>query len=381
MGKGSEMEELGIMEDLRAFYRGKRIFLTGHTGFKGSWMLLLLRELGAEVSGYALEPARPNDLYKLIDGDTLCNSRIADIRDSGTLRKAVEKAQPDLIFHFAAQALVRESYRIPQETFDTNVMGSVHVLEAFRELKKSCTAVMITTDKVYENMEWEFHYKESDRLGGFDPYSSSKAGAEIAIASYQKAFFGPERFNKHHKALAAARGGNVIGGGDRAEDRIIPDLVRSIEKNEALKVRNPGAIRPWQHVLELLYGYLLLGKKLREDPGTFQGAFNFGPGRGDEMTVEELVKHAIRIYGKGKYAHREDQEKLHEAGILRLNIEKAQRLLGWEPRWRSEEAVEKTIRWYRDVARGNRPPGAAAGRSANISRTGMQDEDRKVSFT
>ncbi len=346
------MEELEIIKALRSVYGGKRVLLTGHTGFKGSWMLLLLHELGAEISGYALEPEHKNDLYNLIEGDKFCDSRIADIRDSGKLRETVERTQPDFIFHFAAQALVRESYRIPQETFGINIMGTVHVLEALRKLEKACTAVMITTDKVYENMEWEFHYRETDRLGGFDPYSSSKAGAEIAIASYQKAFFDPARFNDHKKALAAVRGGNVIGGGDRAEDRIIPDLIRSIEKDEELKIRNPHAVRPWQHVLELLYGYLLLGSKLQDEPGKYRGAYNFGPEMDDEMTVEELVKNAIDIYGKGKYIHRTDREKLHEAGILRLNIEKAKAMLGWEPHWRSAEAIEKTISWYRDVSRG-----------------------------
>ncbi|MDX9780464.1 MAG: CDP-glucose 4,6-dehydratase [bacterium] len=346
------MEKLEILNELREFYAGKRIFLTGHTGFKGAWMLFLLRELGADVSGYSLAPLHKNDLYVLAGGESLCNSRIADIRDRESVEAAISAVRPDLIFHLAAQPLVRESYRRPLETFDTNIMGSVHVLDAMRRLPDACTAVMITTDKVYENMEGGFPYKENDRLGGFDPYSSSKAAAEICIASYQKAFFTPEVFAEHGKAVAAARGGNVIGGGDRADDRIIPDLIRAIEADEELKVRNPQAIRPWQHVLELLYGYLLLGMRLSRDPLHCQGAFNFGPCDQDEMTVEELVTTAIRIYGKGRYIHRSDAEKLHEAGILRLNIDKAMRVLDWHPRWSSATAAEKTIRWYRQVAEG-----------------------------
>lgn len=346
------MEKLGIMKELRDFYAGKRVFLTGHTGFKGSWLLLLLRELGAQVSGFSLAPRHENDLFLLSGGAGLCDSRIADIRDREAVETAIAAVRPDLIFHLAAQPLVRESYRSPLETFDTNVIGSVHVLEALRKLPGACAALMITTDKVYENREWGFPYKENDRLGGFDPYSSSKAAAEICIASYQKAFFAPEKFNEHRKAVAVARGGNVIGGGDRAEDRIIPDLIRAIEADEELRVRNPRAIRPWQHVLELLYGYCLLGMRLSKDPLHFQGAYNFGPRDGDEMTVEELVLTAICLYGKGRYAHCPDPEELHEAGILRLNIEKAQKLLNWHPRWSSAKAVEKTICWYRDIAGG-----------------------------
>lgn len=346
------MEELGMTEELRSYYWNKKIFLTGHTGFKGSWMLVLLNALGARVTGFALEPEHGDDLYPAIGGDGLCRSIIADIRNAEALSRAVEEAQPDVIFHFAAQALVRDSYRIPLETFDTNVMGSVHVLEALRKLAKPCNAVMITTDKVYENREWEFHYRESDRLGGFDPYSSSKAAAEIAIASYQKAFFDPARSSEHAKAVASARGGNVIGGGDRAEDRIIPDLVRALSKNEKLVIRNPRSIRPWQHVLELLYGYLLLGMRLHHDPRSIQGSYNFGPLMDDEMNVEDLVKVAIRVWGSGGYLHLPDEKNLHEAGILRLDIEKAQTVLDWHPRWRSEEAVEKTMSWYRKISEG-----------------------------
>ena len=341
-----------MINELQSFYKDKSVLLTGHTGFKGSWMLVLLEELGAKVTGYALDPMHQNDLFYAISGDDLCDSHIADIRDRNAVHQVVEESQPDIIFHFAAQALVRESYKTPVNTFDTNIMGTVHVLEAMRILTKLCAGVMITTDKVYENMEWEFHYKENDRLGGFDPYSSSKAGAEIAIASYQKAFFNPKDINEHKKSVASARGGNVIGGGDWADNRIIPDLVRALQKNEPLHVRNPKAIRPWQHVLELLYAYLVLGYKLHQDPVTFQGAYNFGPEKGDEMTVEELVDTAIRVWGSGNFEHRPDEEYLHEAGILRLEIEKAKNTLNWHPHWKSEAAVEKTMNWYKEVFNG-----------------------------
>ena len=338
-----------MINELKSFYKGKSVFLTGHTGFKGSWMLVLLEHLGAKVTGYALDPVHQNDLFYSMKGDNLCNSHIADIRDRNAVHQAIEGSQPDIIFHFAAQALVRESYKIPVNTFDTNVMGTIHVLEAMRMLTTPCAGVMITTDKVYENMEWEFHYKESDRLGGFDPYSSSKAGAEIAIASYQKAFFNSKYIHEHKKSIAAARGGNVIGGGDWADNRIIPDLVRALQKNDPLNVRNPKAIRPWQHVLELLYGYLVLGYKLHQDPENIQGAYNFGPEKGDEMTVEELINTAIRVWGSGEYEHRPDKENLHEAGILRLEIEKSKNKLNWHPKWRSDIAVEKTMNWYKEV--------------------------------
>ncbi len=343
-----------MIAELKKFYQGKKVLLTGHTGFKGAWMLVLLNELGAEVKGYALEAPRKNDLFYAIEGDKLCDSQIADIRDRDSMTKAIVDFQPDVILHFAAQAIVRESYKTPVETFDTNVMGSVHVLDAMRQLDKPCSAVMITTDKVYENMEWEFHYKENDRLGGFDPYSSSKAGAEIAIASYQKAFFNMDKYDQHQKAVSAARGGNVIAGGDWSDNRIIPDLVRALQNDEPLEVRNPKAIRPWQHVLELLYGYLLLGMRQSEKAEVYQGAYNFGPEKGDEMTVEKLVQTAIRVWGSGAFDHQPDPEQLHEAGILRLDIDKAKSVLNWLPKWTSEQTVEKTMSWYKEFEDGEK---------------------------
>ncbi|MFA6617715.1 MAG: CDP-glucose 4,6-dehydratase [Candidatus Neomarinimicrobiota bacterium] len=346
------MEKLEMISELKKYYKGKKVYLTGHTGFKGSWMLVVLDYLGANVKGYALKAPRRNDLFYAIDGEVLCDSQIDDIRDRKTLSDSIKDFQPDIIFHFAAQALVRESYSIPVETFDINVMGSVHVLDAMLQLEKPCSAVMITTDKVYENMEWDFHYKENDRLGGFDPYSSSKAGCEIAISSYQKAFFNLENYSEHQKALSSARGGNVIGGGDWSDDRIIPDLVRALSSDKPLDVRNPKSIRPWQHVLELLYGYLLLAMRLQQDAKKYQGAYNFGPEKGDEMTVEELVRTAIKVWGSGHFDHKPDLSNLHEAGILRLDIDKAKSLLKWIPKWTSAETVEKTMSWYKDFCDG-----------------------------
>lgn len=346
------MEVMEMIAALKQFYAGKTVLLTGHTGFKGSWMLTWLQAMGAKVVGLALEPEHEEDLYNLISGRDLCDSHIMDIRDGDAVIGLIQKIQPDIVFHFAAQALVRSSYTIPVETFDINIMGTVHVLEGIRQLEKPCQAVMITTDKVYENMEREAAYAEDDRLGGFDPYSSSKAGAEIAIASYIKAFFPKDDLKRHQKALASARGGNVIGGGDWADFRLIPDLVKALSHEETLEIRHPEAIRPWQHVLELLKGYLLLAYRLSEDPEKYIGSYNFGPEAGDDMTVEELVKTAISAWGSGNYSYVPDPEKLHEAGILRLQIQKAKQELGWIPSWTSKQAVHETISWYRKYLSG-----------------------------
>lgn len=240
-------------------YKGKKVLLTGHTGFKGSWMLAWLQQLGATVKGYALAPENETDLYYLLDADKLCDSVIADIRDQNKISEVVKEFQPDFVFHFAAQPLVRRSYKMPVYTFEVNVMGTANVLEAVRHLSKSCSVVIVTTDKVYENKEWGIPYRETDPLGGYDPYSASKAAAEMVVSSCRNSFFNPGDFEKHKKGVASARAGNVIGGGDRAKDRIIPDIIRGIEKNESIVVRNPEAVRPWQHVLEPLSGYLLLG--------------------------------------------------------------------------------------------------------------------------
>lgn len=334
-------------------YKGKKVLLTGHTGFKGSWMLAWLNQLGADVKGYALEPEHSNDLYNLLHGSKLCDELIADIRDGAKLAQVVKVFQPDFIFHLAAQPLVRRSYRLPGYTFEVNTTGTLNVLESLRTLDKPCIVVVITTDKVYENQEKNYHYKETDKLGGYDPYSASKAAAEIVVDSYRNSFFNPHNYKEHGKAIASARAGNVIGGGDRSEDRIIPDIVRAFEAGEAVVVRNPKAVRPWQHVLEPLSGYLLLGAKMMEDPAKYAGAWNFGPDNNDVLTVEEVVKQAIAQWGSGEYKTPELKQQPHEAGLLQLDITKAVQQLGWTPRMKSAEAISETIEWYRRLPESN----------------------------
>jgi CDP-glucose 4,6-dehydratase len=328
-------------------YKGKKVFLTGHTGFKGAWLLCWLHQLGAVVKGYALAPENEQDIYNIIGGDTLCQSVIADIRDKERIKQEILDFQPDFIFHLAAQPLVRLSYDIPVETFEVNAIGTANVLDAIRFLEKPCSVVLITTDKVYENKEWLYPYRETDRLGGYDPYSASKAAAEIVIDSYTKSFFPIAKIDKHQKGIAIGRAGNVIGGGDWAKDRIIPDTVRALSKDEVVTVRNPKAVRPWQHVLEPVSGYLLLGAKLAENPQKYAGAYNFGPLLEDNLTVGELVPIAIKIWGKGAFHTPQLAEQPHEAGLLRLDISKAQAILGWHPRWEATEAIRQTIDWYK----------------------------------
>lgn len=327
-------------------YKDKKVFLTGHTGFKGSWMLAWLHELGAIVKGYALAPENEQDLYNLIDGDSFCKSVVADIRDKHRLKDELTAFQPDFVFHLAAQPLVRLSYQIPTETFEVNTLGTAYVLNAIRSLEKPCVVVVITTDKVYENKEWNYPYREIDRLGGYDPYSASKAAAEIIVSSYRNSFFNPDSHNVHQKAIASARAGNVIGGGDWAKDRIIPDIVRALQANKPVTVRNPNAVRPWQHVLEPISGYLLLGAKLLENPTEYASAWNFGPCAEDNLKVEELVKIAISIWGEATYEIPPLTKQPHEAGLLMLDINKTMNELGWKPKWNAKKAIENTIKAY-----------------------------------
>ena len=332
---------------LHEIYKGKKVFITGHTGFKGSWLLQWLHLLGAGLKGYALAPATPNDLYHLIGGDALCHSEIADINDKQKVEEAILSFQPDFIFHLAAQPLVRLSYEIPSQTFLTNAIGTAYILDAMRQLEKPCVAVLITTDKVYENKEWIYPYRETDGLGGHDPYSASKACAELIIHSYVHSFFNPKSYSTHQKAIASARAGNVIGGGDWAKDRIIPDIIRALSANQPVTVRNPAAVRPWQHVLEPLGGYLALGCKLAAEPEKYGGSWNFGPLADDNRKVEELVQTAIRVWGSGSYKMPEMTNQLHEATLLKLDISKAISELGWTPAYNSSTAIEKTINWYK----------------------------------
>ncbi len=338
-----------VVRDTATYYKGKRIFLTGHTGFKGSWLLLWLYSLGAIVKGYSLAPVEENNLYELIGGNELCESVINDVRNTDQLEKEILLFEPDFIFHLAAQPLVRLSYSIPKETFEVNVNGTINLLEAVRKLHNTCSVIVITTDKVYENIEMDYPYKEDDKLGGYDPYSASKAAVEIVVSSYRNSFFNPQKYAEHKKAIAVARAGNVIGGGDRSTDRIIPDIINALENNRNINVRNPNSVRPWQHVLDPLFGYMLLGVAVAHDPITFASAFNFGPDANDTLTVEQLVKKTIYEWGSGDYKLANDHNDLHEAGLLKLDNSKAKKMLGWYPQYNSELAVEKTIEWYKEA--------------------------------
>lgn len=333
---------------LPTFFKNKKIFLTGHTGFKGSWLLQMLYQMGAEVKGYALEPENEDDLFCQIEGDQLCySSVIGDIRDAHLLRGEIIRFEPEIIIHLAAQPLVRRSYEQPVTTFDTNVMGTINVLEALRELKNPCAGIMITTDKVYVNNESGQAFKESDKLGGHDPYSSSKAAAEIAIESYRKSYFSPETFRKHQKSVVAMRAGNVIGGGDYAEDRIIPDIVRSIKRGEEVQLRNPKAVRPWQHVIEPLAAYLLVAEKsLSAEAVNLLPAYNIGPDASDVLDVETVTKMFIQDYGAGKYKVASNPQNPHEAGTLILDNAAIKRDLGWQPKFNAAQAIRMTADWY-----------------------------------
>lgn len=337
-----------MLEKLKESYNGKKVFLTGHTGFKGSWLLKILHMLGAEVMGYSLEPDNDKNLYNLINGDKLCDSVIADLRDSETLKKAITAFQPDFVFHLAAQPLVRLSYEIPAETFAVNAIGTAHLLDGVRLLQKACSVVLITTDKVYHNYEWLYPYRENDRLGGYDPYSASKACAELVIDSYRNSFFNIKAFSSHQKAIAVGRAGNVIGGGDWAKDRLIPDIVKALSTNQKIEIRNPNSVRPWQHVLEPLLGYLMLGVKLSQEPEKYSDAYNFGPLLTDALPVIEMVNLAIKNWGSGEFFINQVTNQPHEAGLLKLDISKAITNLNWQPKFNAQQALSYTINWYKD---------------------------------
>ena len=336
-----------MFEYLLKIYKGKKVFVTGHTGFKGAWLIKTLSLLQADVKGYALEPQSQPALYSIINGDNLCESVIADIRDKQQLAAAITAFEPDFIFHLAAQPLVRLSYQQPAETFEVNAIGTANVLDAMGLLQKPCCAVLITTDKVYHNYEWERPYHENDRLGGYDPYSASKACTELVIDAYRNSFFNVKDYHKHQKAIAVGRAGNVIGGGDWSADRLIPDIVRALQQNKEIEIRNPAAVRPWQHVLEPLFGYLLLGARLRQQPQAFSQAYNFGPYVDDALPVSAMVEMAISEWGAGKYFVKQNADQPHEAGLLKLDISKAGEYLKWSPLYNAAQAVKATIGWYK----------------------------------
>ncbi len=343
------MDEIMFMR----VFRGRRVLVTGHSGFKGSWLTMWLESLGAEVIGYALAPETEPALFELAGLTHRCHHILGDVRDSEKLSDVVQRVRPEVVFHLAAQPLVRRSYRQPKETFDINVGGTVNLLEAIRQTDSVRVALLITTDKVYENREWVYGYREVDPLGGHDPYSASKAAAELAIQAYLRAFFAEARSDGTRIGVASARAGNVIGGGDWAEDRIIPDAVRAAGRGEPLWVRHPHAIRPWQHVLEPLAGYLALAARLWQEPETFSGAWNFGPLPTDVMPVGELVDEFLSAYGRGEWKQVNGQDTaVHEAGLLKLACDKAADSLKWAPTWNTATAVGRAAAWYRDVLMG-----------------------------
>ncbi|MFM7357109.1 MAG: CDP-glucose 4,6-dehydratase [Sediminibacterium sp.] len=335
------------LDDFLKQYSGKKVFLTGHTGFKGSWMLQILSMYGANVKGYSLPPINGNNLFDSINGNQICESIIADIRDGKKLKDEIISFQPDFIFHFAAQPLVLYSYENTLETYEVNVIGTVNILESLKCLSNKCTAILVTTDKVYKNHEWDYPYRENDQLGGHDPYSASKACSELVIDSYRTSFFHPSKFDQHNKAIAAVRAGNVIGGGDWSENRLIPDIIKSLITNNKLIIRNPGSIRPWQHVLEPIIGYLRLGVFLANDPLKFSTAFNFGPSSNDALNVKQIVELAIDAWGSGTYDFSNAEISNHEAGILKLDISKATSYLGWIPKLDAPQALNLTMDWYK----------------------------------
>lgn len=328
------------------FWRGKRVLLTGHTGFKGGWLALWLHRLGARVTGVALAPNTQPSLFELARIDTVCEHHVVDIRNAAALAAVVRAAQPEVVLHLAAQPLVRASYREPVATFATNVMGTAHLLEAVRVLPCVRVAVVVTTDKVYANQEWAYPYREDEALGGHDPYSASKAASEIVAASYRDSFLKAQGV-----ALATARAGNVIGGGDWSEDRLIPDAVRAWQAGTSLSIRRPQAIRPWQHVLDPLAGYLRLVERLWADPA-LAGAYNFGPRTDEAATVRDVVTFAREAYGRGECVFGDGSEGPHEAGWLALEVAKARAVLGVAPRWPLQQAVARTMHWYRRIADG-----------------------------
>lgn len=343
----------GMVNRFIQTYRNRKVFVTGHTGFKGSWLSLWLHSLGADVTGYGLEPPTNPSLFQVCRICELINSRTGDVRDLNSLQQALQDSSPEIVIHMAAQAIVRESYSNPVDTFSTNIMGTVNVLEAVRRVPGIKAVVIVTTDKCYENKEWVRGYREEDILGGFDPYSSSKACAELVSSAYRRSFFqdGPNSNPPAVRYIATVRAGNVLGGGDWGKDRLIPDCIRSLSAGERLIIRNPLAVRPWQHVLEPLGGYLLLASYLMKDGDSYSEAWNFGPDEESARPVKWILDHmANRVPG---FAWELDGgSNPHETNYLKLDSAKARTRLGWRPRWHLEKALDKTIEWYTAWQRG-----------------------------
>jgi len=341
----------GLVMD-STFWKGKKVFITGHTGFKGSWLSIWLHSMGAEVTGYALNPPTDPSLYELCRIDQLVNSVIADVRDGERLGKAMQMASPEVIIHMAAQPLVRESYKNPVDTYATNVMGTVNLLEAVRKYDSVKAVVNVTTDKCYDNKEWVWGYRENEPLGGYDPYSSSKACSELVTSAYRTSFFNPKDYAIHKVSLASARAGNVIGGGDWAADRLIPDCIRAILNGEKIIIRNPNAIRPWQHVLEPLSCYLILAQKLWQEGADYAEGWNFGPNDEDAKHVSWIVDRLAKTWSEGASWVVDGGVHPHEATYLKLDCSKAHARLGWQPRWDIGQAIEKIVEWQKACDQG-----------------------------
>ena len=335
---------------MKNFWQGKRVFLTGHTGFKGAWLTIWLDSLGAKVTGYALKPPTKPSIFELCRLDRRIRSNIGDVRDAAKLRKAMLAAKPEIVIHMAAQPLVRLSYKEPALTYETNVMGTVNLLEGVRACSSVKSVVNVTTDKCYENREYNRAFREDEPMGGYDPYSSSKGCSELVTAAYRNSFFNPRDYKKHGVALASARAGNVIGGGDWAEDRLIPDIIRAGLRGEKVRIRNPRAIRPWQHVLEPLSGYMLLAEKLYKHGPKYARAWNFGPDAGDAKDVEWIVNRMFAAWPEAPGYVIDKGRHPHEAHYLRLDSSKAHRELGWKPRWRVGQAIDRIVGWTRAYA-------------------------------
>ena len=348
------VESMGSICMINAeFWKGKNVFLTGHTGFKGAWYTMLLDSLGANVYGYSLAPDTDPNLYTLAKISTLVKGEvIGDILDKNLLNESLKEANPDIVVHFAAQAIVRESYKEPEDTFATNVLGTANLLGAIRELNKPCVCLLITTDKVYRNEEWQWGYREIDPLGGKDPYSASKACCELVIDSYRHSFFNLGDIDEHGVAIASARAGNVIGGGDWSKDRLLPDIANHFANGEVLKIRSPNAVRPWEHVLEPLRQYCVLIQKLSENKRKYSGAWNFGPLAEDAIPVSEICDKAVEIWGGDAQWELDSIEHPYEAGYLYLDTSKARLELGYQPKYTIDDALRMTLDWYKISSEG-----------------------------